>query len=467
MAKINQIAPVDWQTELKAAAFKYHVLIAWVAVGLNPIWAIGDYFNSPFHFIDFLIFRVAVSVITLVVVLSKSKLVNHPEYIAFIPFIGISIQNAYMFSVMNVDELQKHTFAYIALFIGAGMFVLWRPIYSVMIVVISIIANIVCFWLFGHLKTGDVLINGGMLTFSVALFTILLIYTRTNLTKKEIIARLALAESNNQLEIKNEIIEEKSKDIRDSINYAQRIQQAILPPPEKMDAVFKDYFILFKPKDVVSGDFYWHASVKTTPQDGKPSENIVVMAAVDCTGHGVPGALMSIIGSTILNQTITAAAVNSPADALGFLNKEITKTLNSIKDGMDMALCAINFEKMELQYAGANNPLYIVRQKQFIEVKPDKLAIGADTDNADVKVFTNHLIKLEKGDSVYLFTDGYADQFGGPNGKKFKYKKFHELLIEMQDNTMEEQKHILNFHFEQWKGALDQVDDILVIGIRI
>lgn len=467
MAKINQITPVDWQTELKAAAFKYHVLIAWVAVGLNPIWAIGDYFNSPFHFIDFLIFRLAVSLVTLLVVLSKNKLRNRPEYIAFIPFIGISIQNAYMFSVMNVGELQKHTFAYIALFIGAGMFVLWRPLYSVLVVIISLVANVVFFALLGHLKVGDILINGGMLTLSVALFTILLINARTNLTKKEIIARLALAESNNQLEIKNEIIEEKNKDIRDSINYAQRIQQAILPSFEKIDAVLKDYFILFKPKDIVSGDFYWHAAVKTTPQNGKSSENIVVMAAVDCTGHGVPGALMSIIGSTILNQTTTAAAVNSPADALGFLNKEITKTLNSIKDGMDMALCAINFEKMELQYAGANNPLYIVRQKQFIEIKPDKLAIGADTDDAHVKIFTNHIVKLEKGDSVYLFTDGYADQFGGPNGKKFKYKKFQELLIEMQDNNMEEQKHILNYHFEQWKGDLEQVDDILVIGIRI
>lgn len=466
MAKINQIAPVDWQTELKAAAFKYHLLIAWVAVGLNPIWAIGDYFNSPFHFIDFLIFRIAVSLVTLIVVLSKNKLKNHPEFIAFIPFIGISIQNAYMFSVMNVGELQKHTFAYIALFIGAGMFVLWRPLYSVMVVVISLIANVVFFAFLGHLKVGDILINGGMLTLSVALFTILLIHTRTNLTKKEIIARLALAESNNQLEIKNEIIEEKSKDIRDSINYAQRIQQAILPPFEKIDKALKDYFVLFKPKDIVSGDFYWHASVKTTPKDG-PSEDIVVMAAVDCTGHGVPGALMSIIGSTILNQTVSNPDVNTPADVLSFLNKEITKTLNSIKDGMDMALCVINMNKMELQYAGANNPLYIVRQKQFIEVKPDKLAIGADTDDAAVKVFTNHTVKLEKGDSIYLFTDGYADQFGGPNGKKFKYKKFQELLIEIQDNNMAEQKHILNYHFEQWKGVLEQVDDILVIGIRV
>ena len=211
MAKINHITPVDWQTELKAASFKYHVLIAWVAVALNPIWAIGDYFNSPFHFIDFLIFRVAVSVVTLVVVLNKNKLITRPEIIAFIPFIGISIQNAYMFSVMNVDELQKHTFAYIALFIGAGMFVLWRPFYSVMVVVFSLLANVIFFWLLGHLKVGDILINGGMLTLSVALFTILLIHTRTNLTKKEIISRLALAESNNQLEIKNEIIEEKSK----------------------------------------------------------------------------------------------------------------------------------------------------------------------------------------------------------------------------------------------------------------
>ncbi|MBA3971729.1 MAG: hypothetical protein H0X46_06210, partial [Bacteroidetes bacterium] len=230
MSKINQIAPVDWQTELKATAFKYHVLIAWVGVGLNPIWAIGDYYNSPDHFMDFLIFRLAVAFVTLLVVLFKEKFRAHPEIIAFIPFLGISIQNAYMFSVMNIGELQKHTFAYIALFIGAGMFMLWRPIYSIMVVVLSLVANVVFFSIFGHLKTGDILINGGMLTLSVALFTILLIQTRTALTKREIIARLALAESNNLLEIKNEIIEEKSKDIRDSINYAQRIQQAILPP---------------------------------------------------------------------------------------------------------------------------------------------------------------------------------------------------------------------------------------------
>ncbi|MCW3103681.1 MAG: hypothetical protein JWO09_2121 [Bacteroidetes bacterium] len=468
---MKQTAPsepfISWQTELNITAYKYHSLIAWVAVALNPIWAIGDYYTIPEHFTDFLIFRLAVSGLTLAVLLFRKRLVNFPELIALIPFIGISVQNAYMYSVMNIPELQKHTFAYIALFIGAGMFVLWRPIYSVSIVVISFIANIIFISMNSHLHTSDILINGGMLTTSVALFTILLINTRTNLTKKEIIARLALAESFKQLEEKNEIIEEKNKDISDSINYAQRIQQAVLPPMEKLDKMLKEYFILYKPKDVVSGDFYWHAKVQTTPPGGDPTHNIVVLAAVDCTGHGVPGALMSIIGTTILNQTVANAAVNTPADALSFLNKEVTKSLNSIKDGMDMALVALNLDKMELQYAGANNPIYIVRDKKFIEIKPDKQAIGADTDNADVKVFTNHVIQLQKGDCIYLFTDGYADQFGGPLGKKFKYKKFQELLVEIQDNTTEEQKHILNYHHEQWKGDLEQVDDILVIGVRV
>jgi serine phosphatase RsbU (regulator of sigma subunit) len=458
--------PISWQSELNASAFKYHVLIAWVAVGLNPIWAIGDFYTIPEHFNDFLVFRLSVSALTLAVLLMKNRLRDFPELIALIPFIGISIQNAYMYSVMNIPELQKHTFAYIALFIGAGMFVLWRPVYSIFIVILSFIANVIFFKLNSHLHTSDILINGGMLTTSVALFTILLINTRTNLTKKEIIARLALAESFKQLEEKNEIIEEKNKDISDSINYAQRIQQAVLPPLEKLDEVLKDYFVLYKPKDVVSGDFYWHAKVRTTPENG-PSYNIVVLAAVDCTGHGVPGALMSIIGSTILNQTVTNAAINTPADALQFLNKEVTKSLNSIKDGMDMALVAINLEKMELQYAGANNSIYIVRNKQFMEIKADKQAIGADTEDSDAKVFTNNIIPLEKGDSIYLFTDGYADQFGGPKGKKFKYKKFQELLVEIQDNTAEEQKHILNYHHEQWKGDLEQVDDILVIGVRV
>lgn len=458
---------VTWQNELKAAAFKYHVLIAWVAVILNPIWVIGDYYNIPDYFLIFFIVRIFFSLCTLIGILLKNKLKKRPEIIAFIPFVGLAIQNAYMGSVMNVAELHTHVYATIALFIGAGMFVLWSLPYSFLVSAIWFIANVILFEINSPLSFVEVLINGGLLTTTVVLFTILLISTRTNLTKKEIISRLALAESNKQLAEKNEIIEEKNKDIRDSINYAQRIQHAILPPFEKIDRALTDYFIFFKPKDIVSGDFYWHASTNTTPADGSQPESVILMAAVDCTGHGVPGALMSIIGSTILNQSLTARDVNTPAEALVFLNKELAKNLNSIKDGMDMALCAINLQKMELQFAGANNPVYIVRNKKVIELKPDKMAIGADHENHESKSFTDQFIKLEKNDSVYLFTDGYADQFGGPNGKKFKYKKFQELLVTIQDSIMEEQKHILHYHHEQWKGNLEQVDDILVIGIRI
>jgi hypothetical protein len=274
MVKGNRISAVNWQNELHATAFKFHVLIAWVAVGLNPVWIIGDYFNAPNHFIDFLIFRAVVSLATLTGIVYKNRLRNHPEVIALIPFVGISIQNAYMYSVMTVSELQTHTFAYIALFIGAGMFVLWKLLYSLIVVAVSFIVNIVFFKLNSPLSVGEILINGGLLTASVALFTILLIHTRTNLTKREIIARLSLAESNKELEIRNRIIQQKSKDLFDSINYAERIQQAILPSFEKIGKDLKDFFILYKPKDVIGGDFYWYAKVRTTPGNGQEEENV-------------------------------------------------------------------------------------------------------------------------------------------------------------------------------------------------
>lgn len=479
MTKRTLNSKVDWVTELNATAFKNHLLIARVGLVLNLVFAVGDYFNSPAHFTDFLLFRIVVSFLTLIAVLLKNKLVHHPEIIVLIPVLGISIQNAYMYSVLDGAEFQKHTFAYITLFVAAGMFILWKPIYSIIVVAASLIASVILFWMNSPMVLSQILINGGLITLTVALLSILQIYIRTNLTKKEIISRLALAESNDQLAIKNEIIEEKNKDIKDSINYALNIQKAILPPFEKIDSVMKDYFILYKPKDIVSGDFYWFDTKLTTPRNNEPAQEVAVLAAVDCTGHGVPGALMSVIGSTILNQTINRATVNNPGDALSQFNKKVSETLSSIKDGMDMALCSINFEKLELQYAGANNPLYIVRRNtsdlladgkvdgkiELIEIKADKQAIGADT--AKTKIFTNHKIKLEKGDAIYLFTDGYADQFGGEKGKKFKYSKFKELLIENHEKTAREQKNILDNHFEKWKGDLEQVDDILVIGIKV
>jgi sigma-B regulation protein RsbU (phosphoserine phosphatase) len=472
MNSANIDTTVNWKKELNATAFKYHLLIARVGLALNIVFAVGDYFNSAQHFYDFLIFRIVVSLLTLGVVLAKDRFIDNPAIIVLIPVLGISIQNAYMYSVLEGAEFQKHTFAYIALYIAAGMFILWEPIYSFLVVVTSLIVNVVLFLINSPLEVSEILINGGLLTLMVASLSILQISSRRNLIKKEIIARLALAESNQQLAVKNVIIEEKNKDISDSINYALNIQRAILPPIEKIDKSLKDYFILYKPKDVISGDFYWFDSLLTTPRNNQPAQEVAAIAAVDCTGHGVPGALMSVIGSTVLNQTMNRASANNAGEALTLFNKKISENLNSIKDGMDMALCIINFEKAELQYAGANNPIFIVKQtitkpedELLTEIRADKQAIGADV--IGTKRFTNKIIQLEKGDTIYMFTDGYADQFGGPSGKKFKYGKFKEVLLNIRQKPMAEQKDILQQEFDSWKGNLEQVDDVLVIGIKI
>ncbi len=471
----NQTSLVDWKSELNASAFKYHTLICLVASLLNPIWAVIDYFTIPEHITDFLLFRIVVSLGTIFFVVFKKWFVNRPSLIAFIPFVLFSLQNAYMYSVMDIPELQKHTLAYVAEFIGGGLFVLWAPIYSILLVIISLLANIVLFSINSDLPVSDILSNGGMLTLSIAMLTIFLIQTRTNLTKKEIIARLSLAESNHQLSLKNEIIEEKNKDIRDSINYAQRIQKAILSDVNEIKEKLPQSFILFKPKDIVSGDFYWFSQ----------KAGITFIAAADCTGHGVPGAFMSMIANSFLNEVVNEKNILQPDLILNELRKKIIKAMRQTgesmenKDGLDISFCAISNNK--LSYSGANNPLWIVRKMEsvsefdetepialnnykLVEIPADKQPIGTQPNAKD---FTVKSLNLLSGDTIYLFTDGYADQFGGPKKKKFKYKKLSELLLAIHEKPMEEQKNILGSTIENWKGELEQIDDILLIGVKI
>jgi len=293
---------------------------------------------------------------------------------------------------------------------------------------------------------------------------------------RDIRERLKLEE---EIREQQAVIKEKNKDITDSINYARRIQAALLPSDAEIERYLSDHFILYKPKDIVSGDFYWFSSVSTTVPDAPVQHKMLLIAAVDCTGHGVPGAFMSLVGSTLLNQTITDVNVNHPSDALNYLNRELRKTLrrqmndSSIRDGMDMTLCAIDLQNMKLEFAGANNPVFIIRNKELIELKGDKQPIGSDSDETK-KPFSNQLFDLQHGDCIYLFTDGYADQFGGPKGKKFKYKQFQEYLLANHARPMKEQKIILDNCIEEWKafpktggGMHEQVDDILLIGLRV
>jgi PAS domain S-box-containing protein len=274
------------------------------------------------------------------------------------------------------------------------------------------------------------------------------------------------------------IIEQKNKDITDSINYAKRIQKAILPTEEEMSAVVSDYFVFYRPKDIVSGDLYWCTSVTTTPKEGTGSK-MAIVAALDCTGHGVPGAFMSIVGYTILEQTVTEPTVNNPGEALDYLNRGVIKTLKqkasddfSIKDGMDIALCAINLQSRQLQFAGANNPVYIVRNGTLTEIDGDKQPIGAYIKAQ--RPFTNHTCQLEPGDCVYIFTDGIPDQFGGPRGKKFKYKQLQQLLLNNHALPMDGQRAAIKAAVDEWMayptsggGIYEQTDDMLIIGIRI
>ncbi len=262
--------------------------------------------------------------------------------------------------------------------------------------------------------------------------------------------------------IAEEALRKKNKDITDSIIYARTIQDAVLVPEEKIQKKLNDFFILSKPKDIVSGDFYFY----------KETKNGILVAVADCTGHGVPAGFMSMIGNAFLNEIINANEYYTPAQILNELRDKIISSLHQktvdsdSKDGMDIALLYFNTDMTKVQFAGAFNPLYLIKKNQLIEYKADSFPIGIHVFD-QVTPFTNNFIDLEKGDSLYIFTDGYIDQFGGPKGRKLMKKQFQEILLSVQNKKMIEQKSILENDFQEWKGQLDQIDDVMIFGIKI
>ncbi|HEX2920080.1 MAG TPA: SpoIIE family protein phosphatase [Bacteroidales bacterium] len=265
-----------------------------------------------------------------------------------------------------------------------------------------------------------------------------------------------------RIEKQKEEIQEQKKHITDSIFYARRIQNAILPSFLHINKYLKDYFILYMPKDIVSGDFYWMHE----------TGGHVMIAAVDCTGHGVPGAFMSIVGFNQLNHAVNVKNARKAGEILDALNEGVITTLNenkaesSIKDGMDMALCVFDIENGVAQFAGANNPLILVRNNEIFKYKGDRFPIGV-FEGVKQQKFQNNEIPLKKGDCFYLFSDGYEDQFGGEDNKKFMSRRFEALLLEISPLPPAQQKEVLIERLSSWMGSNEQVDDILVIGIRI
>ena len=258
-----------------------------------------------------------------------------------------------------------------------------------------------------------------------------------------------------------DIIDEKNKDITSSISYASRIQRALLPDPDEIRGLAGSSFILYLPRDIVSGDFYWFSQVRKK----------LVITAGDCTGHGVPGALMSMLGLSFLEEIVNNREITDSARILNELRKEVIRALKQrgvreeTKDGMDISLCVIDRKEMKIQYSGAYNNLYLIRGNDLMEFQADRMPIGI-FDLSD-REFRSQEITYEPGDIIYLFSDGYADQFGGPNGKKFKYSGFKEMLLEISSKPLKEQKKRLEKDFLTWKGDNPQTDDVVILGVKL
>ncbi|MCT4590689.1 MAG: SpoIIE family protein phosphatase [Carboxylicivirga sp.] len=257
----------------------------------------------------------------------------------------------------------------------------------------------------------------------------------------------------------------KNQEITDSINYAQKIQNAVLPDQNLLDSFLSESFVFYRPKDIVSGDFYWFAKV----------DNNFVIVAADCTGHGVPGALMSMLSISLLNELISRKKLCTASEILNELRNELKTALGQkgddyeFQDGIDLALCVINDDKTKVQFAGAYNPLYVVSKEandqcEIKEYKGDRMPIGVHPK--DQVSFTNREIDLKKDDSLYIFSDGFISQFGGETGGKYKSKRLKELLLSVQDKSMLEQQELITEEFMRWKGSNEQVDDILLIGFK-
>jgi ligand-binding sensor domain-containing protein/serine phosphatase RsbU (regulator of sigma subunit) len=280
-----------------------------------------------------------------------------------------------------------------------------------------------------------------------------------------------VVEQKNEIERQRDVVTYQKKEITDSIHYAERIQQAVLPDEQILKNTFSDYFIIFRPKDIVSGDFYWMTE----------KDNHVVFAAADCTGHGVPGALMSMLGVSFLNKIVNESGIVKPSSILTSLRENIITalkqedTISTAKDGMDIALCSVDIKNMKLWFSGANNPLYLIRKENdryvLIEKKGDRMPIGYYSVMSD---FTNHELDLQRGDKIYLFSDGFIDQFGGPEKKKFMIPRFKQMLLDNQELNMSSQKGIYIKTLEDWINGTsgetpiyEQIDDIILVGIEI
>ncbi len=446
--------------------------IALIAAPLWLLWILFDFFFSPSHTLTFLPLRIGGTIVSLLVVYALHK----HKHIS-VPFLQIGMFTYYqialiiMFFHIDLEPMYIYFsgFNFISVVLFSVLVLTPKELIAYSLLVNTSWIVIVFFNRFDSL---DIIGNGGFVAFNINLIVMLVAYLRIKANTTEIESQLLLEDSNEQIAAKN-------KEIIDSITYAKRIQTAILPPTYLFSHYLPESFILYKPKDIVAGDFYWLEAYIKKDTNTQMEHPYLLFAAADCTGHGVPGAMVSVICNNALNRSVREFSLFKPNEILEksreIIVKEFEKSTEDVKDGMDISLCALSLhpetiegkERRKMLWSGANNPLWIIRKNsEDIEIyAPCKQPIGKYQFINEP--FTLNEIELYEGDSFYVFTDGFADQFGGPKGKKFLYKQLKELLLSIRFESMIKQKQLLESAFENWRGSLEQVDDVCFIGVRL
>jgi serine phosphatase RsbU (regulator of sigma subunit) len=443
---------IAWEKEEQNLATKSIAKIWLLAAIIIPFFAFLEIQDGMQQVLGFLYLALPLSSVLLLSVAFHKKIKLPPAVLTYSVSVIIAILFSFMASKTHIQNVHNYI-------LGVSMITLVRGVLyfgrAKNLMVVTLINHVIAFTMIVLIRQEAITDIPNVL--SAYLFSIIFIIfsyagmqTRYNLTKENYITSLKLKDSFKE-------IEEKNKDILDSITYAKRLQDAILPPLSTVKKHLSESFILYKPKDIVAGDFYWLEKVGDT----------ILIAAADCTGHGVPGAMVSVVCSNALNRTVKEFKITEPGKILDKTRELVLETFekseSNVQDGMDISLCSINTVTKEVKWSGAYNSLVYVQDGAIHEIPADKQPIGK-TDNP--KPFTTHTLSLSDS-SLYLFTDGYADQFGGPKGKKFKFKQLSDKLSVISNQPMEEQKRVLENTITEWKGKLEQVDDILVIGIRV
>jgi len=460
---IEEVSLDALQAEIEKASDRFNIRAEWVAVIFVPIFAITDYLNIPHGWFQIFVIRCSISIGMTLMLLNRERWKLTSAKIAIISFICISLQNAYTYTLVGEEHILQHSINYIALLIGAGMFLLWPWQYSVWMIVFSLVGTLVFVGSNEAISWEFFIMHGGLLLGAVALFMVALIEFRYSLTAKELKAKLALQASNEQLVLQKAITEEKNLAIIDSIHYAKGIQSAILGSPKPLSSWFAGAFVFYEPKDILSGDFYWFYT--------NPITGVKTIIAADCTGHGVPAALMTVMGNSLLDEIVIQREISAPDEILRALNQRIIESLGRnvtdtqrMNDGMDMSILSVGATKV--QFAGANNPLVRINDGVISTIKGSKFPIGSEQYDME-KIYELHTFERVAGDQLYLYTDGFQDQFGGAIGRKYLSRNFRNLLMQISVLPMEQQRVVLQKDFRAWKGYIEQTDDVLVIGVKL